>query len=133
MHLIKGEADVNLAKAFLLIVGSFFLLAGVAYLAAPVALTAFVQMPLGSPVAVIEVQGFYGGQMIGLGAFTLLGVFRPQFATAALILIAADLGGTAIGRAVGMVASGQFPAEMLALMLVESVSAVVSMALVRRA
>ena len=133
MHLIKGEADVNLAKAFLLVVGSFFLTVGVAYLVAPAALAALVQMSLVSPVAVIEVQGFYGGQMIGLGAFTLLGAFRPQFAAAALILVAADLGGTAIGRAVGMVASSQFPAEMLALMLVESVSAVVSIALVRRA
>lgn len=65
--------------------------------------------------------------------FALLGAIRPPFAVAALILIAADLGGTAMGRAIGMVAAARYPAEMLALMLVECGGALASIVLVRRA
>lgn len=129
----KPERIVNIARLFLFVAGAFFVLAGLAFLVAPVALSEPAQLGLASPVAILEVQGFYGGQMIGLGAFVLLGAMRSQLAVAALLLIAADLGGTAMGRAVGMATSGELPVVMLGLMVLESVTAVVSAVLIRHA
>lgn len=119
-------------RLFLLAVGTFSVLAGIAYLVAPVELAAATQTTLESSTAVIEVRGFYGGQMIGLGIFMLLGLQRAEFTRPALVLAAASLGGTGAGRVVGMVADGVAPGIMLALLGVELGCAAVALWLARR-
>jgi hypothetical protein len=82
-----------------------------------------------SPLAVIEMRGFYGGQLVGLGGFVLLGARRPDFAAPALLLVAASLGGTALGRLVGVLASGSLPGMIVGALALELGGAVAALVL----
>lgn len=103
-------------RIFLLVTGLSSVGIGVAYLVAPTALAALTDLHAQSPLAVVEVRGFYGGQLVGLGVLILLGASRSAFVAPALLLIAASLGGTAFGRVVGLVVSGTLPPIMLGLL-----------------
>ncbi|MGH7897003.1 MAG: DUF4345 family protein [Candidatus Binatia bacterium] len=119
-------------RVFLLAAGTFSLVAGVAYIARPGELAALADLTLSSPTAVIEVQGFYGGQLLGMGAAMLLGVLRPRFVVPGLWLVVAPLAGTAFGRLCGAVTSGAFPPTIAALFFLEAATAVVGALLLRR-
>src|SRR5262245_26764153 len=116
---------------FLLAVGMFSVVAGLAYLIHPVEMAALANLELPSPLAVIEVQGFYGGQLLGLGVATLLGFWSPRFVAPALVLTAASLGGTAAGRLYGVLAGGTCPAPIAALFVLEAATASVAAFLLR--
>ena len=107
-------------------------LIGIAYLVAPVPLAAFGELALPTPLAVIEVRGFYGGQLVGLGAFMLLGVWHSAFTRPALVLVAAALGGTALGRVVGVLAAGSLPIPIVILFAVETGCAIAALLLFKR-
>jgi hypothetical protein len=124
---------MSAARVFLVAMGLPCVIIGMAYLVAPVSLAAFADLALPSPLAVIEVRGFYGGQLVGLGAFMLLGARRSAFTKPALLLVAAALGGTALGRVVGVVAAGVLPAPILLLFGVEAGCALAALVLSKRA
>jgi hypothetical protein len=85
-----------------------------------------------TPLGVVEVRGFYGGQLVGLGVFVLLGVRRPAFAVPALFLVAASLGGTGLGRVVGIAASGETPPILLGALAIELGAAACALVLWKR-
>jgi hypothetical protein len=113
---VPQEVAVSPTRIFLLVTGLSSVGIGVAYLVAPTALAALTDLHAQSPLAVVEVRGFYGGQLVGLGVLILLGASRSAFVAPALLLIAASLGGTAFGRVVGLVVSGTLPPIMLGLL-----------------
>ncbi|MFZ5723795.1 MAG: DUF4345 family protein [Pseudomonadota bacterium] len=123
---------MTFARLFLIAAGLFLVVLGVAYLFWPVQLAALSELALATPAAIIEVQGFYGGQMLGLGAFVLLGAFRERWQAAALLLVALDIGGTAAGRVTGILAGGSAPDVILGLLALETATAVVAVLLLRR-
>ena len=123
---------MTLLRAFLVAAGGFSLVAGLAYLIQPAEMAAVAGLALPTPAAVIEVQGFYGGQLVGLGAATLLGAWKHRFVMPALILLAASLGGTASGRIYGIVASGSCTPLIAGFLLLEAATATVAVVLLRR-
>lgn len=124
---------MNLTRLYLLIVGAGFAALGAAYLLAPAELARQTGFVLFTPLSVVEVQGFYGGQMLGIGAALLLALRKPWLVVPGLVLIAATLGGTALGRLYGMATGGDWPTLMLGLFALEMVSAVVALYLLGRA
>jgi hypothetical protein len=110
---------VSLTRTFLLATGVLLVGFGLAYLVTPVAMSSLADLVPATPLAVIEVRGFYGGQLVGLGAFVLLGARWPAFAVPALLVVAASLGGTALGRVVGIVAAGETPPIVLGALALE--------------
>lgn len=123
---------MNLSRLYLLIVGAGFFGLGTAYLLAPAELARLTDLTLFTPLSVVEVQGFYGGQMLGVGVALLLALRKPWLVVPGLILIAATLGGTALGRLYGMVTGGDWPGLMLGLFALEIVSAAVALYLLGR-
>ena len=91
-------SSMTTVRAYLLAVGTFSVVVGLAYMIRPVEMAALADLELSSPTAIIDVQGFYGGQLAGLGAAILMGLWKPRFVVPALVLVAASLGGTAAGR-----------------------------------
>jgi hypothetical protein len=124
---------MSLTRLFLLVTGGLLVAIGIAFLVAPGAMIGVMDLAVDTPVAAIEIRGFYGGQMVGLGAFVLLGALRPGFAVAALLLLAASLGGTALGRLVGVLAAGTFPAAITWALALEIGGTVAALLLLPRA
>jgi hypothetical protein len=124
---------VTLLRLFLLAAGTVSVVAGLAFMVQPVETVALVELTPSTPTAVIEIQGFYGGQILGLGIATLLGAWRARFALPALVLLTASLGGTALGRVFGIVTTGSCPPVMAALFVIEAATASVAAFLATRA
>lgn len=124
---------MTLVRAYLLAAGASSVVAGVAFLLRPVEMAALVGLTLSPPTGVIEVQGFYGGQMVGLGAAILLGVWRPRFVLPALMLLVASLGGTAVGRLYGIAVNGSCPPLIAGLLSLEAATAIAAVVLLRHA
>ena len=123
---------MTLVRVYLLAVGTFSVVVGLGFMIRPVEMAALADLELSSPTAVIDVQGFYGGQLVGLGAATLLGLWNSRFVVPALVLTAASLGGTAAGRLYGVVAGGTCPPLIAALLVLEMATASVAGVLLRR-
>jgi hypothetical protein len=113
------EQIVSIARGYLLVIGLLLVAFGLAYLIAPAPMAALAGLELPSPLAFIEVRGFYGGQLVGLGGFVLLGVSKPPFVVPGLLLTAFSLGGTAFGRIAGVLAAGSLPPMILAALVLE--------------
>ena len=110
---------MKFVRVFLIVIGTFSVIAGLAYILWPAEGAALADLELSSPTAVIEVRGFYGGQLLGLGVAILVGAWKQRFVVPALVLIAASLGGTAVGRLFGVMADGKLPPIVAGLLLVE--------------
>jgi len=123
---------VSLTRRFLLATGILYVLLGVAYLVAPVRMAALADLALPTAKAVIEIRGFYGGQLVGIGAFILLGAWRSSYASPALLLIALSLGGTAVGRLVGISSAGTLPPIIVGVLAIEITASVVALFLLIR-
>ena len=123
---------MTLVRLYLLAVGGFSVIVGLGYMIRPAEMAAIAELELPSPTAVIEVQGFYGGQLVGLGAAMLLGLWNSRLVVPALVLAVASLGGTAIGRLYGVVAGGTCPPLIAGLLVVEAVTACVAVVLLKR-
>lgn len=111
---------MSLDRVFLALGSLAFAGLGLAYLVAPAEMMLLTEMTLPTATAQIEVRGFYGGQMLGIALFAWLGLRREALRVPALLLIAADLGGTALGRAVGMAVAGSAPPVMVGLFALEA-------------
>ena len=123
---------MTFVRVYLLAVGTFSVVVGLGYMIRPVDMAALADLELPSATAVIEVQGFYGGQLVGLGAAILLGLWNPRFVVPALVLAAAPLAGTAAGRLYGVVAAGTCPPLIGGLFVLEVATASVGGVLLRR-
>lgn len=110
-------------RVYMLAVGTLNVVVGFAYMIRPIEMAAFTGLELSSPTAVIDVQGFYGGQLAGLGAAVLLGLWNPRFVVPALVVVVASLGGTAAGRLYGVAAGGTCPPVIAGLLLLELATA----------
>lgn len=119
--------------AFLWLIGAGYVALGLAYLVAPEQLAATTGMMLPAVSAVIDVQAFYGGQMLGIGVAALLALRQSWLQVPVLVMIAATLGGTAFGRAAGMVAAGEAPLLMVGLFVLEAVVTATALVLLSRA
>lgn len=117
---------------FLWLIGAGYVALGLAYLVAPVQLAATTGMALPAVGAVIDVQAFYGGQMLGVGVAALLALRQSWLQMPVLVMIAATLGGTAFGRAAGMVSAGEAPLLMVGLFVLEAVVTATALALLSR-
>ena len=122
---------MTFVRVYLLAVGVFSVAVGLGYMIRPIEMAALSDLELSSPTAVIDVQGFYGGQLVGLGSAMLLGLWNRRFVVPALVLAAASLGGTAAGRLYGVVAGGTCPPLIAALLALEVATASVGGVLLR--
>jgi hypothetical protein len=120
-----------ITRAYLLAIGALSLVIGLAFMLRPAETMAMVELAPSTSTAIIEVQGFYGGQMCGLGAAVLWCV-RRRWHVAGLLLAAAPLAGTALGRLYGVLESGECPPVIAALMAVELATAAAGLVLLRR-
>ena len=123
---------MTLVRIYLLAIGTFSAVIGLAYMFRPVEMATLADLALSSPTAVIEVQGFYGGQLLGLGIAILLGLWSPRFVVAALLLAAAPLAGTAVGRLYGVLVGGTCPLVIAGLFVLEAATASVGAILLKR-
>lgn len=123
---------MTLTRLYLLAVGVFSILAGAAYLIAPTEMARLMGMELPTLEAVIDVRGFYGGQLVGMGAVFLLGIRVKALVVPGLVLAAASLGGTALGRVYGVIVAGSCPLLIAGLIVLEAGSAIVAALLLRR-
>ena len=123
---------MSIVRGYLLAIGLLLVAFGVAYLIAPVPMAALAGLDLPTSLALIEVRGFYGGQLVGLGGFILLGVSKPRFVVPGLLLTALSLGGTAFGRIVGILAAGSLPPMIIAALILEIAGSGVAVLLLNR-
>ncbi len=119
-------------RVFLWVAGPLFLAIGAAYLVSPVAMAAVTELGVATATATIDVRGYYGGQLAGIGALVLLGAVRPAYAPAAFLVVASSLGGTGLGRLVGLAAADAAPPLMVSATILELASAVTALLLARR-
>ena len=123
---------MTFTRLFLLATGGFTLAAGLVFMVRPATVAALADLSLTSPLAVIEIQGFYGGQLAGAGIAILLALWSHLLVAPALVLLAATLGGTAFGRLYGVAASGTCPPIIAGLIVVEAGTAIVAGVLLGR-
>lgn len=83
-----------------------FLGFGLAFYARPVPLGEYVQLGVGSPVAIVEVRAMYGGLELGIGVLLAACVLRPGWCQLGLLAAALCLGGLGGGRASAMLLGG---------------------------
>jgi len=124
--------NMSTARKFLLLVGSLFVLIGLVFLLLPAQSAGLVDVEAKSATALIEIQGFYGGQMIGIGILVLAGALQSSLTSAALLVTIASLGGTAAGRLFGALGGGELPLRMAALFVLETGTAAVAVVLLMR-
>jgi hypothetical protein len=120
------------ARKFLLIIGSLFVVAGLAFLLLPQQSVGFVDVSLPTLTAIVEIQGFYGGQMAGIGILLLVTALQPSLTSVGLLVVIASLGGTAVGRLIGMSMGGELPVRMAVLFVVEAGTAVTAAVILTR-
>ena len=123
---------MTLLRLYLLAIGVFSLVIGLVFILWPAASVSPVGLELSSPASLIEVRGFYGGQLVAMGGLILLGLCDRRFVLPALLVASVPLAGTAAGRLVGVVLAGTCPPIIAVLFAVEAVTAAIGLLLVRR-
>lgn len=91
----------------LALAGLGFLGFGLAILVAPAAVLAPVGIS-GSAAGLVELQAFYGGLEIGLGAFLLGAAWHAPWRRPGLWVVLAVNGGIGLARVIGIAGSGEF-------------------------
>ena len=76
---------------------------------------------LTSAMAFAEARSIHGGGFAGIAIVVWLGLFRPEFRSAALLAAAAVMLGLAFGRAVGIVVDGATDGTTLQATVAEAV------------
>ena len=87
------------------LVGTTFILLGLAFLFSPERMALIVGLEVQKPRPLIEVQAMYGGFELGLGTFFLVAAARTRWIRAALAAQVLGLAGLASGRLVGLTQS----------------------------
>lgn len=125
---------MSFARALLWLTGAGFVVYGVAFVAAPEAMSQFVTG--GSPASssgVIDIRATYGGMSVGLGILFALAAGRSRFHGLGLRGVAAVMAGMAAARLLGIVVDGGANAMMWAYLGVEVVVLVLALVALRGA
>jgi hypothetical protein len=80
----------------------------------------------------VELRAFYGGLELGLAAFLLLALRRPEWYVPALAMQVLALGGVATARLIGIVLTPTSEALVFASLLVEAAGAALGIVALRR-
>ena len=123
---------MTVVRLYLLAVGACSLALGLAYVIRPIEMAALTEFTLSSPMAVIEIRAFYGGQLMGLGVAILLGLRDRRFVLPGLLLAAVPLAGVAAGRLYGVIDAGTFPPVALGFFVLELATAAIGGVLEQR-
>jgi len=124
--------SVIITKGFLLLCGLSFLLIGANTFHDPLAAMAPVDLNINTVSALNELRANYGGLQIGMGLFLLAGLCCPTCTRPALLAQVLIVGGLAAGRLVSIALDGQPNAFVQGLVVLESVIALLSLALYLR-
>lgn len=122
----------KLTQCFLLICGISFLLIGTNTFHDPLAAMAPVELNINTVSALNELRATYGGLQIGMGLFLLAGIACKSMTRPALLAQALIVGGLASGRLISIALDGQPNAFVQGLIVLESVTALLSLALFLR-
>lgn len=122
----------RVTQGFLLLCGLSFLLIGINTFHDPLAAMAPVELNINTVSALNELRANYGGLQIGMGLFLLVGLCCKNYVRPALLAEALIVGGLAVGRLVSIALDGQPNAFVQGLIVLESVIALLSLALYLR-
>ena len=122
----------KITQGFLLLCGLVFLLIGANTFHDPLAAMAPVELNINTVSALNELRANYGGLQIGMGLFLLAGLCCKTMTRPALLAQALIVGGLALGRFVSIALDGQPNAFVQGLIVLESVIALLSLALFLR-
>lgn len=122
----------KITQGFLLLCGLSFLLIGANTFHDPLAAMAPVELNINTVSALNELRANYGGLQIGMGLFLLAGLCCQTLTRPALLAQALIVGGLATGRLVSIALDGQPNAFVQGLIVLESVTALISLALFLR-
>jgi len=122
----------RVTQGFLLLCGLSFLLIGINTFHDPLAAMAPVELNINTVSALNELRANYGGLQIGMGLFLLVGLCCKSYVRPALLAQALIVGGLAAGRLVSIALDGQPNAFVQGLIVLESVIALLSLALFLR-
>lgn len=123
---------MTFARLVLIVSAALFLGFGGWLALAPEALGRFVRVDTADAVTRTEIRAFYGGLEIGLGLFLLIGACIRRWIAAALVAVILAFGGTAAGRALGLVLDAPQAPAVLAFLLVEVALAILGAAALAR-
>ncbi len=122
----------KITQGFLLLCGLSFLLIGANTFHDPLAAMAPVELNINTVSAPNELRANYGGLQIGMGLFLLAGLCCKTMTRPALLAQALIVGGLALGRFVSIALDGQPNEFVQGLIVLESVTALLSLALFLR-
>ena len=95
-----------LPRAALILAGLIFLALGVAFLLAPAAMMASVDVALTTPLASGDVRAVYGGMQVASGVLLLLAARRADWVRPGLLAAAVLFAGLFAGRVLGLLLDG---------------------------
>lgn len=107
-----GRISLSLSA---LIFGTF----GLAFLSSPTTMAGRVDITLPTPTAIIDFQAIYGGLEVGLAVFFAYCTVVNRWLHPALLVQALSLGGSALGRLVGVLQAGSAQPLIYWLLLAE--------------
>jgi len=119
----------KITRGFLLVSALGFLLIGINTFRDPLAALAGVELAVNTVSALNELRANYGGLQIGMALLLLTGLARPDMTRPALLTQTLLVGGLAIGRLVSIALDGPPNATVQGLLVLESVTALLSLAL----
>ena len=122
----------KITRGFLLLCGLSFLLIGINTFHDPLAAMAAVELNVNTVSALNELRATYGGLQIGMGLFLLAGFCCKAYTRPALLAQALIVGGLASGRLISIALDGQPNTFVQGLVVLESVTALISLALFLR-
>lgn len=123
---------MTIVRMYLLVVGVCSLVLGLAYVFRPVEMAALTEFTLSSPMAIIEIRAFYGGQLVALGLAILLGLWDRRFLIPGLMFAVIPLAGVAAGRLYGVIDAGTIPRMAAGFFVLELATAGIGGVLLRR-
>lgn len=122
----------SLAKAALLFGAVIFAVIGLGFLFLPVKWAAVVEIPLPTPTARTDLRATYGGFDLAFGLFLALCARRPDWIRPGLVALGLAAAGFGGGRLLGILAEGTASPLMLGFAVLEWVTALVAIVLLRR-
>ncbi|WP_225725189.1 MULTISPECIES: DUF4345 domain-containing protein [unclassified Nocardia] len=116
----------RLARIFLLVAATAFLLIGINSMLRPAAMAAGGGLTTTTTAGLSEIRANYGGMHLTIAAFLGLGALWPPARPHALSLVAVVCGGLVLGRLVGIAVDGIPPTGTLLLSAIETTATAIS-------
>lgn len=129
---MEQKMTTRITRCFLLVSALGFLLIGINTFRDPLAALAGVELAVNTVSALNELRANYGGLQIGMSLLLLTGLLQPAMTRPALLAQTLLVGGLAIGRVVSIALDGPPNATVQGLLVLESVTALLSLALYAR-